>query len=188
MASTLCDKDKVRTGIQSFLGDHLGLLQRHHGFSGYERDCLYRNRGDGTFEDRSGVSGIDSIGDGRAAVFWDYDNDGDLDLFVRAMHGPAHALYRNDIGNRWRSLRVTLRGKRSGRDAFGATVRVHTNRGTLSKIKSGGAGFLSQHDPRLTFGLGTRKVRAIEVFWPSGHRQRITIKPDTKTVTITEDD
>ncbi len=51
-------------------------------FSGYERDPLYLNTGAKKFIDISGVSGIDSITDGRAGVFADFDNDGDLDAAV----------------------------------------------------------------------------------------------------------
>jgi hypothetical protein len=56
--------------------------------TGVNRNILYRNRGDGTFEDvtaQAGVSG-ELQGYGKAwavgAGFFDYDNDGDLDLFV----------------------------------------------------------------------------------------------------------
>jgi hypothetical protein len=55
--------------------------------------ALYRNRGDGTFEDdtkRSGL-GIEAYGIGAAAA--DYDNDGDADLFLNAL-GPDR-LFRN---------------------------------------------------------------------------------------------
>lgn len=56
--------------------------------TGVNRNLLYRNRGDGTFIDvteESGVSGIDASGKKRwsvSAAWADFDNDGDLDLFV----------------------------------------------------------------------------------------------------------
>jgi hypothetical protein len=43
---------------------------------------LYRNRGDGTFEDRTEASGLSSQLGGLNASHADYDNDGDLDLFI----------------------------------------------------------------------------------------------------------
>jgi len=143
-------------------------------FSGYERDPLYLNLGTKKFMDISGVSGIDSITDGRAGVFADFDNDGDLDVFSTTIQGQSHLLFRNNVGqtNNW--LRVALEGgERTGRDAFSAIVRVKTSQGTLTKIKDGGAGFISQHDPRLLFGLG-RDERAewIEVTWPHGKVER----------------
>jgi len=143
-------------------------------FSGYERDPLYLNTGAKKFVDISGVSGIDSITDGRAGVFADFDNDGDLDVFSTTIQGQAHLLFRNNVGqaNNW--LRVALEGnERTGRDAFSAVVRVKTSAGTLTKIKDGGAGFISQHDPRLLFGLGTdERAEWIEVTWPNGRAEK----------------
>lgn len=55
---------------------------------------LFRNRGDGTFEDRSESSGIAFDGIGMAATFCDTDSDGDLDLWLSS-YGGLH-LYRNE--------------------------------------------------------------------------------------------
>jgi thiol-disulfide isomerase/thioredoxin len=142
-------------------------------FSGYERDPLYLNLGTRKFLDISGVSGIDSITDGRAGVFADFDNDGDLDIFETTLQGPAHLLFRNNVGSANRHLRVSVLGDaETGRDAFGAVVRLRTSAGTLTKIKTCGSGYLSQHDPRLLFGLGQdATVPAIEVTWPGGRKE-----------------
>jgi hypothetical protein len=43
---------------------------------------LYRNKGDGTFEDRTEASGLASQLGGLNASHTDFDNDGDLDLFI----------------------------------------------------------------------------------------------------------
>ena len=55
--------------------------------AGVNRNLLYRNRGDGTFEDLTALAGLMPPGEGRkpwsiAAGWFDYDNDGFLDLFV----------------------------------------------------------------------------------------------------------
>ncbi|MCZ6746640.1 MAG: ASPIC/UnbV domain-containing protein [Acidobacteria bacterium] len=160
-------------GARDFLSRQGEMLEAGFSFSGFERDMVALNRGDGTFLNISGVSGADSVSDGRGAVYADLDNDGDLDIFLRAMHGPAHFLYENRIGQDAGFLRVTLEGRQSGRDAFGAVVRVGTASGLLTALKAGGAGFLSQSDPRLLFGLGKDPgVDWIEVHWPSGLKQR----------------
>jgi hypothetical protein len=54
---------------------------------------LYRNRGDGTFEDVSAKAGLGRGGYGMGVSFGDMDRDGDLDLFV-ANFGPD-LLFRN---------------------------------------------------------------------------------------------
>jgi len=60
------------------------------------RSALYRNKGDGTFEDRTIDAGLGGTMYGMGATAADYDNDGDTDLFVTAL-GPDR-LYRNDGG------------------------------------------------------------------------------------------
>ena len=142
-------------------------------FSGYERDPLYLNLGGKKFTDISGISGIDSITDGRGGVFADFDNDGDLDVFSTTIQNQAHLLFKNNVGQDGNYLRISLEGVASTRDAFGSVVRVKTSAGILTKIKSGGSGFISQHDPRLHFGLGKdAKAEWVEVTWANGKAER----------------
>ena len=54
---------------------------------------LYRNRGDGTFEDVTSSAGVAGRGYGMGCAVGDYDNDGDADLFVTG-YGQT-VLYRN---------------------------------------------------------------------------------------------
>ena len=156
--------------------DQTSLMGEGFSFSGYERDPLYLNlggEGKKKFTDISGVSGIDSITDGRAGVFADFDNDGDTDVFMTTIQGQSHLLFRNNVGSDNNTLRVRLEGDdKIGRDAFGSIVRVKTSAGTLTKIKDGGSGFISQHDPRLLFGLGRdARAESIEVTWSNGERE-----------------
>jgi thiol-disulfide isomerase/thioredoxin len=96
-----------------------------------------------------------------------------LDVFSTTIQNQAHLLFRNNVGQDNNFLRVMLEGDKTGRDAFGAVVRVKTSAGILTKIKSGGSGFISQHDPRLLFGLGKdRKAEWIEVTWSNGKIER----------------
>jgi hypothetical protein len=56
--------------------------------------ALYRNRGDGTFEDVTRRAGLAVDGYGIGCAVGDYDNDGDADLYLTAL-GP-NTLFRNN--------------------------------------------------------------------------------------------
>jgi hypothetical protein len=61
-------------------------------------DRLFRNRGDGTFEDATQRAGLDKLrqGYGHGVSVGDLDNDGDPDLIVTRWR--SYAVYRNDGG------------------------------------------------------------------------------------------
>ncbi|MDX1382172.1 MAG: CRTAC1 family protein [Thermoanaerobaculia bacterium] len=60
--------------------DDLDLLTTT--FDAYGEPHYYRNRGDGTFEDRTETANLEGLYGGLNLVHADYDNDGDLDVFV----------------------------------------------------------------------------------------------------------
>jgi thiol-disulfide isomerase/thioredoxin len=177
-----------QAGSEDYHEDHMGaIFKEGFSFSGYERDLLMLNLADGKFLDVSGVSGVDSISDGRGSVFADLDNDGDLDIFLTTAQGEAHYLFRNNVGQERGWLRVEVEGTTAGRDAYGAVVQVKTRAGLLTKVKSGGGGFLSHHDGRLLFGLGDDAVAEwVEIVWPGGESQRIENVPARTAVRVVQ--
>lgn len=59
--------------------------------------ALYRNNGDGTFNDVAAVAGVAGTGCGEGGVaFGDYDNDGDADILINKSNREADVLYRNN--------------------------------------------------------------------------------------------
>jgi hypothetical protein len=157
-------------------------------FNGHERDALFAGVDGRRFEDVSGISGLDSPTDGRAAVFADLDDDGDADVFLTTRGGPQHLLFRNRLGADAGWLRVIVEGRASGRDAFGTVVRARAGARVFVRVKTGGEGFLSQHDPRLLFGLGTAtQADVLEVVWPGGRTERFAGPfPARSTIRIVE--
>ena len=140
-----------------------------------EPDQLFQNNRDGTFTEVSDVSGtyFQQEGVGRAAIFGDYDNDGDLDIVVTRSNGPAHLL-RNDGGNDRYWLRIKLVGTKSNRDGIGARVWVTAEEQTWFHEVHTGYSYLCSNDPRVFFGLGdSEKVDRLEILWPSGQTQDV---------------
>ncbi len=176
-----------QAGNESYQNEHMSqLFDEGLSFSGFERDTLYWARGDGTYLDISGVSGLDSITDGRGLAYGDLDNDGDLDVVTVPVQEVGRLLLRNNVGQDNAFLRVSLKGTRSATDAFGAVVRVTTPAGVLTKIKAGGSGFLSSSDPRLLFGLGSEPEESyrIEVAWPSGLKENHEVIPNESVLAV----
>jgi enediyne biosynthesis protein E4 len=154
---------------------HIDETVRHiSGNTGYAQPpLLFLNDGKGKFRDVAAMAGGTFVEPkvGRGLAYGDFDRDGDLDLLLTANHGPA-LIYRNDVTNSNRALRIRLVGTKSNRDAIGALVRVSTPEGTQSRMVKTGSSYLSQSELTLTFGLGHRtRADRIVIEWPSGKTQ-----------------
>jgi hypothetical protein len=68
---------------------------------------LYRNRGDGTFEDVAAAAGVLNERCAKGAAWGDYDDDGRLDLFVSNMGQPGR-LYHNEGDGTFRDVAPEL--------------------------------------------------------------------------------
>jgi len=150
---------------------------------------LFWNRGAAYgFYEVSAVSGeyFRSVYVGRGAAYGDYDNDGDLDVFV-VNHGGPGVLLRNEDGNRKHWLQVRLEGRRSNRTAVGAKLRLVA--GNQVQVREAGAqsSYLSQNTPIEHFGLGDRtEADTLVVVWPSGMRQVFTQVPANQRLHVVE--
>jgi tetratricopeptide (TPR) repeat protein len=91
------DKTSAGRGTAIFDYNNDGLLDI--AFSGAHGGCsLYRNNGDGTFTDVSINSGLDQCVNGFILTAGDYDNDGNVDLYVTRMgfYVGESVLYHNN--------------------------------------------------------------------------------------------
>jgi hypothetical protein len=102
---------------------------------------------------------------GRGAAFGDLNNDGWMDAITTSLSGPPQFFLNRGGTFHW--LTITLRGKRSNRDGFGARVQVN---GQVRFATASGS-YLSSSDKRLHFGLGEFRAADIEIRWPSGIHQ-----------------
>jgi hypothetical protein len=138
-----------------------------------EPKLLYRNLGNGRFEDVSQKAGpaILARNLGRGCAFGDFDNDGDVDIVVNNLDGPP-TLLRNDGRNGNRSILIKLVGTRSNRSAIGARVVVTAGGHRQVDEVMSGSSYYSQNDLRLHFGLGRATAAdVVEVAWPSGLKE-----------------
>jgi len=140
-----------------------------------ERPLLFRNLGNGSFEEVSPKSGPGLSGAvvGRGAAFADVDGDGDLDVVISTNHGRPLLLI-NEGGDRHRKIRLTAVGVRSNRSGIGALFEVMSG-GTLRRrrVKSGSS-YCSQSELPVTFGLGDApSADSVEVIWPDGRRESL---------------
>ena len=138
---------------------------------------LFRNRGDGAFQDITKHAGLTRTGVGRGCAYGDYDNDGDLDLLVQNNGATQNYgkvwLLRNDSEPTTNYLRVRTIGTRSNRDGIGGKVQVKSRNRVQRQMVRTGSSYCSQSEIVLTFGLGSNEtVESLEIQWPSGEMDR----------------
>jgi hypothetical protein len=134
---------------------------------------LFLNEGDGTFRDVSVEAGLTEMRLGRGAAFGDVDEDGDLDVVIANMHDRPTFLA-NETSGIGRSLLTFLVGRVSNRDGVGARVSLRASGRVQRQTAKSGGGYLSNHDPRLHFGLGTSAAAdEVTILWPSGREEKI---------------
>ncbi|MGC2182276.1 MAG: tetratricopeptide repeat protein [Terriglobales bacterium] len=91
---------------------------------------LYRNRGDGTFEDITESSGVGVLENTACALFADFDNDGRQDLIVVRTDGPM--LFVNQGGGKFRQRPEAFHFARPPQGTFtGAAVADYDRDGWL---------------------------------------------------------
>ncbi len=145
-----------------------------NGWGDPQVNFLYENNGDGTFV--RVTEGVIAVDEGWAfgAAWGDYDEDGDLDLFVAKWigNGEDNALYRNN-GNLNHWITVVCQGQHSNASAIGARVSVKVSPGgdavwQMCEI-SGQTGYCGQNSLSAHFGLGqATMIDSLVIHWPSG--------------------
>lgn len=151
-----------------------------------DRTVLFQNN-NGVFTDVSYAANITDRKIGTGLLVFDYDNDGDLDIFI--VNNQDHpVLYRNDGGNDNDWLRIKTVGTVSNRDGFGAFITVQPDIASSDVLVwevNSGNNYLGQNEPIAHFGLGASAgtVDLVTIEWPSGHVQVFNdVAPNTLLV------
>ena len=140
-----------------------------------EHNMYFKNlavEGQTGFNNTSASVGFNDLTVSVEAVDFDYDNDGDLDIYVTNADQTS-MFYENKLLNfdevsdlHW--FKVQLQGTTSNRDAIGTIITLTTDQGVLKRYYTG-VGFLSQSLQAVHFGLNTTtQINELEIKWPSG--------------------
>jgi hypothetical protein len=139
--------------------------------AGYrQRKLLYRNLGNGTFEEVGSKYGtvFSEARVSRGLALGDIDNDGGVDLVINDLDGSPQLLH-NELAGRGNWLIVKLRGTAPNTDAIGAVITVKSGGAVQKALVQSGTSYLSQNDMRQHFGLGGAAIAdSVEVTWPDG--------------------
>jgi len=155
--------------------------------AGYrQRKLLYRNRGDGTFDEVAARYGpaLTEERVSRGLAIGDLDDDGGIDVVINDLDGAPQILH-NELAGRGGWLIVKLQGSAPNTDAIGAVIAVTAGGVRQRALVQSGTSYLSQNDMRQHFGLGAAStVDAIEVRWPDGTTTRQTQVKANQVLTI----
>ncbi len=152
-----------------------------------EPTLLYRNLGNGKFQDVTDMAGpaFKVPRPARGLAVGDLDGDGRPEIVLVNMNSTPSLL--KNRGPHGHFLNLDLQGTQSNRSAIGARVVLHVaGRNMIDEVISGGS-YYSQNSFTLHFGLGTATVvDGIDIHWPSGIVQHIGRTQADQTVHIVE--
>jgi hypothetical protein len=159
----------------------------HAGINQYDVPArLFLGGPTGRFHESAEGLGLNDRINGRGVVCFDYDQDGDVDIFVAHNNAP-HKLWRNDGGNAGHYLDVSVVGMAPNLFAVGATVEVTAAGRTQIRTVRDGSNYVSQDPFEAHFGLGDlTSVDRVKVRWPDGKElmlhnvgvdRRLEVKP-----------
>lgn len=173
-------------------GDEDLFVVNGYSLTGPQKNRYFKNQHMQGTDGFTDVSDAVSLGDmtiGTSACAFDYDHDGDLDVFVsnndRASYFYSNQSIENNESN-YQWLKVSLQGSTSNRDAIGSVLSVSTDLGTFHRYYTG-IGFLSQSLQPIHFGLGNAtKINEITITWPSGLVEKYQDVDLNSTIKLTE--
>lgn len=166
---------RILTDFQGDVENMKELKGIHPSMAGFQRNCLFRNNGNGTFTEVGFLEGVDSIADGYIVGTADFNKDGKMDLVLRngdpgtdKNRHPAVQVFLNKKENKQKSVIIALNGTNSNRDGVGAILdaTIGGKKYLRHIVANNGA---MQSEGVIHFGLGQNdKIETLNIRWPSG--------------------
>ena len=155
---------------------------------------MFKNIAGSRFAEITGTSGTGHLQKGHGVACGDWDNDGDVDIFIEmggALNGDKYhnIMFQNPgQGNNW--LTVRLIGTKTNRAAIGARIKIVTSGKqplTIYRHISSGSSF-GANPLRQTIGVGNaERIGLLQVDWPtSATTQVFRDIPVNQSIEITE--
>ncbi|MBL7873492.1 MAG: VCBS repeat-containing protein [Cyclobacteriaceae bacterium] len=150
----------------------------------------FQNQGNLSFSNKAHEWGLGKPGFSNGSAYGDLDNDGDLDLVINNVNGPA-SLMRNETNNQLNNkyLKFELSGIGRNTFAWGTTLTISKNEQVFYLEQMPNRGFESSMDPRPNIGLGKiDTVDQVLVLWPNGTETRLTKIATNQTLKLRQQD
>ncbi len=151
-----------------------------------EENQAYRNLSGAGFEPMPGWA-LNDTASGRGMTMADLDNDGDLDIAVNNLDGPAK-LYENQLcgGD---SLMVDLRQPGVGNgQGIGSRLTLHTDLGAYHRDLTAASGYLSGDSSRVHFGFPAGAgLQRLAIHWNDGEYSEVESPLANSLITVTRE-
>jgi tetratricopeptide (TPR) repeat protein len=151
---------------------------------------VFRNLGNGSFEDVSHALGLDRVAlhGARGLIAADVVGDGAPDLIVTRLNAPP-VLLRNVGANKNSFVRLDLGGLADNKTALGVKVEIFSNGHWQKWELAGASGYQTQAPPQVLIGLGDAKgIDLLRILWPTGILQDEIDLPPTQVIPMKEAD
>lgn len=150
---------------------------------------LWENDGTGIMTEVSAALNFTSTQSGKGFLTFDYDRDGDLDVFIVNNAGTPN-LFRNDGGNSNSWLGAHLRCSSINHFCIGALMRVRATPNAPWQLRkvSADSNFQSQSEVTVHFGLGpdVEIVHEVRIEWSPGNESTLHNVPANQYYQWTE--
>lgn len=151
------------------------------------RDFIFQNKGDWSFEEKSGEWATMKATWSCGAAWADFDADGDLDLVANNLEDPAF-IFKNlsREQNKGNYIQAKLKGSPQNPFAVGASVLIEYGNGQIQFQEiSPNRGIFSSSEHLIHFGVGQQSSLArLSVRWPDGKFQIMENVPTNQRLAL----